>query len=213
MRRLTGIAVLTIAACAPLLAHNPGATPTTWNREVSRIIYSRCAACHREGGQSFSLMTYRDAQPRADAIKQAVLSRTMPPWGAVKGFGDFRDDQGLSQMEMELISDWVDGGLSRGNNPNALPETPKFEKPAKLKLPKNAITAAGEFTIPKTILLGGVLPKKMPEGGSPQITAVLPDGTVQPLIWLYEYRNGYQHPFWYRQALRLPAGTVVHGIP
>jgi hypothetical protein len=73
-------------------------------------------------------MTYQEAQPRADAIKDAVLSRRMPPWGAVKGFRDFRDDQSLTQEEMGLIAAWVEGGAPRGNNPNALPKEPKFEK-------------------------------------------------------------------------------------
>jgi hypothetical protein len=68
-------------------------------------------------------MTYQDAQPWAVAIKAAVLSRRMPLWGAVKGFGDFRNDQGLAQNEMDLISDWVDGGIRRGNNPNVLPDS------------------------------------------------------------------------------------------
>ena len=45
--------------------------------------------------------------------KEAVLARRMPPWGAVKGFGDFRNDQGLSQAELDLITDWVDS--AQGN--------------------------------------------------------------------------------------------------
>jgi hypothetical protein len=42
---------------------------------------------------------------------------------------------------------------------------------------------------------------------------VLPDGEVEPLIWLYEYRNSYRHPFLLRKALDLPAGTLIHGVP
>lgn len=63
-------------------------------------------------------MTYQEAQPRAAAIKDAVLSRRMPPWGAVKGFGSFQDDQGLTQQQIELRADWVEGGTTRGNNPS-----------------------------------------------------------------------------------------------
>src|SRR6185295_327764 len=69
-------------------AHDPSSVPITWNREISRVVYDRCASCHRPGGTAFSLMTYKDAQPRADAIRAAVMSRQMPPWGAVQGFGD-----------------------------------------------------------------------------------------------------------------------------
>ena len=80
-----------------------------------------------KGGTSFSLMTYQEAQPQAPAIKDAVLSRRMPPWGAVKGFGSFQDEQGLTQQQIELIADWVEGGTTRGNNPKMLPPLPKFE--------------------------------------------------------------------------------------
>ena len=50
----------------------------------------------------FSLMTYQEASPWATAIKESVLRRRMPPWGAVKGFGTFRNEQALSQEEIDL---------------------------------------------------------------------------------------------------------------
>ena len=102
-----------LGVCIESQAHNVG-NAITWNREISRIVYERCASCHREGGSAFSLMRFQEVQPRAVAIKEAVLSRTMPPWGAVKGFGDFRNDQGLSQAELELITDWIDSDTPRG---------------------------------------------------------------------------------------------------
>ncbi len=110
-------------------AHGFG-SQITWNREVSRIVYAHCASCHRPGGTAFSLMTYADAQPRANEIKDAVLSRRMPPWGAVKGFGHFRNDQSLMQEQIELVTKWVDGGIRRGNNPRLLPKPPVFAAPA-----------------------------------------------------------------------------------
>src|SRR5215510_16139492 len=124
---LVAMSALLSTAASWLHAHDLSKNPVTWNREMSRLVYDRCASCHREGGSAFSLMTYRDAQPRAIAIRDAVLSRQMPPWGAVKGFGDFRNDQGLTQEQVELVAGWVEGGMSKGNNPNALPAEPKFK--------------------------------------------------------------------------------------
>src|SRR6266508_3833559 len=95
-------------------AHNVG-NAITWNREISRVIYQRCASCHREGGTAFSLMKYQEVQPRAVDIKEAVLSRRMPPWGAVKGFGDFRNDQALTPEQLELITSWSQGGSPEGD--------------------------------------------------------------------------------------------------
>ncbi len=70
-------------------------------------------------------MTYDEARPWAKAIKEEVLERRMPPWEAVKGFGEFRDDRGLTQEEMETISGWVEGGAPEGE-PKYLPALPKL---------------------------------------------------------------------------------------
>ena len=43
--------------------------------------------------------------------------------------------------------------------------------------------------------------------------AELPSGRVEPLLWLYEYRDEYGHPFLLRHPLDLPAGTRILGIP
>lgn len=32
-------------------------------------------------------------------------------------------------------------------------------------------------------------------------------------MWLYEYREEYAHPLWLKNALVLPAGTVIRGVP
>ena len=109
--------LLTAVACTFLLffllrvveTHGTGAV--TWNREISRVVFDKCGSCHRPDGTAFSLMTYADAQPRANEIKDAVLARRMPPWGGVKGFGQFRNDSSLSQEQIELITKWVDGGI------------------------------------------------------------------------------------------------------
>ena len=109
-------------------------TNVTWNREVSRIFYARCATCHRPGGSAFSLMSYQEASPWARGIKDAVLTRSMPPWGAVKGFGSFRNDQALTQEEIDLVERWVNGGSPEGN-PNDLPATAKDRSAAGRRVP------------------------------------------------------------------------------
>ena len=158
-------------------------------------------------------MTYQEAQPRATAIKDSVLSRRMPPWGAVKGFGDFRNDQGLTQEQIALITDWVEGGVVKGNNPNALPPQPKFDKPVQFRVPKRGILVSGVLKLNQTVTLDGVLPRHVSQGTSMQIVAALPDGGVEPLLWLYEYQDSHRHPFLFRRPLELPAGTVIRGVP
>src|SRR3979411_1239561 len=103
---LAGLANLTTVAWG----HDVITTKITFDREIIRIVHARCASCHREGGSAFSLMTYDEARPWAKAMQEEVLERRMPPWGAVKGFGEFRDDQALTPEQIELVADWVEGG-------------------------------------------------------------------------------------------------------
>jgi mono/diheme cytochrome c family protein len=68
MRKTLTAIVLFVASSHLVDAHGVGSTPT-WNREISRLIYAHCASCHRPGGTAFSLMTYQDTQPRANAAR------------------------------------------------------------------------------------------------------------------------------------------------
>lgn len=191
--------------------HDVITTSVTFDREILRLIHARCAHCHRPGGAAFSLLTYNEARPWAVAIKEETLRRRMPPWGAVKGFGEFRNDQGLSGEELELIVSWVDGGVPEGNEKD-IPLAPKFadEKPAHRK---GEIVVEGEWKLPRPLSLDGLWPVQLTEKASIKITAVLPDGSVLPLLWLKEYKSSFGHPFLLRNAPDLPAGTLIRGVP
>ena len=96
-------------------AHDVITTKITFSREISRLLYSRCASCHHPGGSAFSLLTYQEARPWAKAIEEEVLERRMPPWGAVKGFGALKDDPSPTQEEIDWIAQWVEGGAPEGD--------------------------------------------------------------------------------------------------
>lgn len=192
--------------------HDIITTPITFDREISRIVYLRCAGCHHPGGPAFSLMTYKEARPWAEAVKEEVLARRMPPWGAVKGFGDFRNDQALTPEQLELIVSWADGGVPEGEEKD-LPPPPKFDEPAAGGPPKGSIAVSGDFTLKAELTLDGLWPRSVPERASFQITALLPDGTVEPLLWFQEYKTQWGHPFLLRSPLDLPKGTVIRGVP
>ena len=208
------LALILVSVLGPWAWSHPMMGAITWNRQVSRIVYARCVGCHRDGGTAFSLLEYASAREAAPAIKQAVLSRSMPPWGAIKGFGDLRDEQGLSQAEIEMIVDWADTGTARGNNPRALPERPPApEETESFEPPLNAMPISGDVTLERPLRLAGLYPRDVAPNAALQIVATLPDGTVTPLVWLYGYREEYAHAFWLRESLALPAGTVIRGVP
>lgn len=208
------LAFLMAAAAAPVQTHSFGST-ITWNREISRLFYDRCATCHREGGTAFSLMTYQEAQGRLADIKDAVLARRMPPWGAVKGFGDFRNDRGLTQEQVELVSSWIETGARRGNNRRMLPDTPsKFEPPPGVPARRAAgsLVVSRDVTLDRDVMLDGVLPDGVRRSTAMKVTAVRPDGSVEPLVWLYEYDERFRHAFLFRKPVTLPRGTIIRGV-
>jgi hypothetical protein len=194
-----------------LRAHDTITTKLTWNREISRIVYSRCIGCHRPNSQAFSLLTYAEARPWAKAISEEVLERRMPPWGAVKGFGDFRNDQSLSLEQLDWIAHWVDGGAPEGD-PKDLPKLPKSVNAQSAPV-RRKIVAQNGFVVDRAIVLDGLQPQAIPAGASAQITAELPGGAIVPLVWLYNYQPRYGHPFLLRTPIELPHGTVLRGIP
>jgi hypothetical protein len=208
MHRWIAVLFLIMGACFPACAHDVITTKITWSREISRLVYKRCASCHRDGGSSFSLLTYAEARPWAKAIKEETLERRMPPWGAVKGFGSFRDDQGLTQEDLELISAWVEGGAPEGD-PALLPKTPEFKTAAPVTKAGPEVLVEGTLTLKAPLQLAGIRPKSLGAGKSVQVIAERPDGSIDPLIWIYNYNPAFAHSFFLKHALDLPTGTRI----
>jgi len=195
-------------------AHDIITTKITWSKEISRLIYKRCATCHRTGGSSFSLITYDEARPWAKAIKEEVLERRMPPWEAVKGFGEFRDDRGLSQEELETISTWVEGGAPEGD-PKYLPPLPNPAAWQDASAPKGSseIVLADGAKLPASSHVLAIRAKNLKPGASVQIVAVRPDSSIEPLLWIYKYKPEFHRTYYYVAPLALPAGTRIEMSP
>src|SRR6266478_1148654 len=189
-------------------AHEPITTKLTWTQEISRIVYKHCASCHREGGAApMALITYDETRPWAKAIRDEVAERRMPPWGAVKGFGEFRDDVSLTDPEIEMIVLWVEGGAPKGDDIYLPPiPAPEIRKAA---LAPRGLTIRGETTLTRAITATGIAPREMEPGASMQIIARLPDGSVENLLWLRNTRTEWKRPFYFREPLTLPKGTLI----
>ncbi|HKA16866.1 MAG TPA: cytochrome c [Blastocatellia bacterium] len=96
-------------------AHEPITTKVRFNKEVIRVLQRSCLGCHRPGGIAMSLATYEEARPWAKAIKEEMLEKRMPPWRAVKGYGEFRNSPPLTQRDVDLVVNWVEGGAPKGD--------------------------------------------------------------------------------------------------
>ena len=118
-------AMLTVAA-ALYAAAATSSTPVTFHKDVLPILQNRCQECHREGEIGpFALMDYKQTRPLAKSIKEAVLTRKMPPWFADAKVGHFSNDDSLSKQEIDTIVAWVDGGAKEGD-PKDAPKPREF---------------------------------------------------------------------------------------
>jgi hypothetical protein len=116
---LTGIGglaalIVTAVTAPPAYSHKPITTPVIFKREIAQVFQRKCFQCHSDNNVAMSLTTYELARPWARAIREEVLERRMPPWGAVAGFGHFSNDISLTQREMDIILSWADGGAPSG---------------------------------------------------------------------------------------------------
>lgn len=148
-----GVALLLLSAFCLLpfalqaLAHEPITTKVRFNKEVVRIFERSCLSCHRPGGAApFSLATYDEARPWAKAIKEEMLEKRMPVWHAVKGFGEFRNAPRLTQREMDLIVNWVEGGAPKGEDKD-YPTNPVYSDDWQLGKPDAVLPLATEQKI------------------------------------------------------------------
>jgi hypothetical protein len=181
-----------------LLAHDPITTKITWDAEISRIVNRRCLACHGLG-TSVDLSSYEQARPWAKAIRNQVLQRRMPPWGAVKGFGEFRNDPSLTPLEIEMITQWVEGGAPEGDAA-FLPKSATPETVAKLQLRWSPLPRVWQ----KTKKLAA-----MRASGPTEVSAILPDGSIEHLLWIREKQANGKQPYVFREPVELPAGTKL----
>src|SRR5579883_612978 len=87
-------------------------SPVTFNKDVLPILQKNCQECHRPGEIApMSLLTYNDARPWAKSIKNAVLTKKMPPWFAeTQVRHTFSNNRELSAADINTLVSWVDSG-------------------------------------------------------------------------------------------------------
>jgi hypothetical protein len=150
-----------LGACIALTS----AAPFLWGAnvtytDVAPILYKHCAACHHSNDLApMSLLTYQQTRPWAAAIREAVLTKQMPPWKADPRYGKWSHDWSLTEEEIAMIKGWVDQGNKEGD-PTRLPPPPVFSTDWKIGKPDvilaiqpHTITATGpdeyeQFTVP-----------------------------------------------------------------
>src|SRR5712692_1440704 len=152
-KMITLVALLAILAVfcqisGTAITASPNATASiTFTRDVARIFYENCAACHRPNDIApFSVLTYKDVRPWARSIREKVITREMPPWHADPRYGHFENDARLSQKDIDTIVAWVDQGAIEGD-PKDLPTWPEHVEGWRIGKPDQVFSMTEDYTI------------------------------------------------------------------
>ncbi|MGH9721598.1 MAG: c-type cytochrome, partial [Bryobacteraceae bacterium] len=141
-----------VASRLILLAALPAAAATdvTFHRDILPVLQKRCQSCHRPGEAApIPFLTYNQVRPWAKAIKEAVLTKKMPPWPADPSVGRFKNDRTLSKVEVETLAAWADSGAVEGD-PKHAPKPLEFVEGWTIGKPDLVLGMAEPFEVPAT---------------------------------------------------------------
>ena len=128
-------------------AHKPITSPYTYNEDVFPLVRDRCGRCHVSGGVApMSLMTHADAVPWGESIKTELLAGTMPPLNVATSPGRFRNVEGITAREMNVLLTWVTGGTPPGDDAKNPPPM-KVDASWQLGEPDLALQMEGPYTL------------------------------------------------------------------
>jgi hypothetical protein len=117
MRAVLAASFVLIATAA--IAHGDDRTGPVvpgFYTDVLPLLERHCQSCHRPGEAApMVFLDYQGTRPWAKAMKQAVVTRTMPPWFADPHVGNFSNDRSLPESAIRTIAAWVDAGAPEGS--------------------------------------------------------------------------------------------------
>ena len=122
----------------------------TYHDQIAPIINTHCIRCHQPDNVGpFSLQRYEDVASRAKFIGFVTQTRYMPPFKADNSFQHYKNENILSQDEIQLIQDWIAGGVIEGK------KTTKRSKEIYLDIHKNDPNFS-QTALPRTDLSVGM---------------------------------------------------------
>jgi len=133
-------------------AHKPVTSKYDYNRDIFPLLQVHCSRCHVIGGPApMSLMTYNDAVPWAESIRDEVTAGRMPPWSVDPTSPPIEGGDPISSREINMLVVWASGGTPQGNLDVSLPAvtfTPQWKLgPPDLKIPMDVEHTVAPSTI------------------------------------------------------------------
>jgi mono/diheme cytochrome c family protein len=140
MKTIIGIAGL--FATATVSAQQP-----VWSPDIANIVYTHCSSCHHAGGIApFALTSYSEVTEHAWAMAEQVAQRHMPPWPADPAYRHFKDENVLTQAEIDALAAWVVQGQPFGN-PDLEPVAPEFPETGSMLDTIDHVVAIEPYTL------------------------------------------------------------------
>jgi hypothetical protein len=160
---LAAVAFVVVGADV-IVAQGRAPARVTFYKDVAPVLQKNCETCHRPGQIApMAFQTYESTRPWARAIKEAVVSKKMPPWFADGGSAHILNDRSLKPAEIEMLATWADAGAPAGNpsdapapivwpdggwqiKPDLIVDGPSYDVPAKGVVEWTWFVVPGNFT-------------------------------------------------------------------
>src|SRR5262249_41485081 len=75
------------------------------------------------------------------------------------------------------------------------------------------ISATSGTKLDTTAQVVAIRPTDVKRGSSLQVIAAKPDGSFEPLLWIYNYNPAFQRTYYFKKPESLPAGTEIQMSP
>jgi hypothetical protein len=161
---LVAAVALAVVAERGAEAHKAVTSKYGYNDDIFPIFRERCGRCHVTGGPApMSLMTYQEAVPWAESIREELTSEKMPPWYVDPAGPTMKGGLGITPKEIDMVITWASGGTPQGDFAKkpapmvaraqwrAGEPALKFAMEAEHVLPPGKVEDAIEVTIPTNL--------------------------------------------------------------
>lgn len=145
-------------------AHKPVTSKYDYNRDIFPLLRDHCSRCHVNGGPApMSLMTYNEAVPWAESIRDEVTAGRMPPWPVDTTSPSIKGGDHITSREIDMLVVWASGGTPQGNLDVKLPAVtfnPQWQLgPPDLKIPmavehtmaSSAVEETCQYSLPANV--------------------------------------------------------------
>ncbi|MBT5875560.1 MAG: hypothetical protein HOH43_19210 [Candidatus Latescibacteria bacterium] len=108
---LSALAIVTTTSSA----HRPVTSKFTFHQDIEPLFQYYCGGCHTTGGIApMSLLTYSEAFPWAESIKEQLLAISMHPRNIDERYGAENHSRQMNPRQLDMIVDWASGGTPEG---------------------------------------------------------------------------------------------------